>query len=135
MQADPGVPNFLTGPKVSASEKVVIIPKALQDRLPRLFVRFLGAVIANRRQQLIPQIASEYALLVDALKGRVHARVTVSLEPTDALRARLEKTLGTITGQRLLPQFAGTPALFGGVSSRRGDPGERGEVGPRAVKM
>jgi F-type H+-transporting ATPase subunit delta len=121
IEGDPRVANFLASPKVSAKAKVDIITRAFQDRLPRLFVRFLGAVIANRRQHLIPQIASEYALLVDELQSRVHARVTVSSEPNDAMRASVEKQLGTITGKRVVPHFVVRPEILGGVIARVGD--------------
>ena len=84
-------------------------------------MRFLGAVIANRRQHLIPQIASEYAMLVDEIQGRVHARVTVSADPNDAMRASIEKQLGTITGKRVVPHFVVKPDILGGVIARVGD--------------
>jgi len=121
VESDTRVANFLASPKVNAAAKVDIITRAFQDRLPRLFVRFLGAVISNRRQQLIPQIASEYALLVDEIQGRVHARVTVSSQPTDAMRASVEKQLGTITGKRVVPHFVVKPEILGGVIARVGD--------------
>jgi F-type H+-transporting ATPase subunit delta len=121
IEGDTRVANFLASPKVSAKGKVEIITKAFQDRLPRLFVRFLGAVIANRRQHLIPQIASEYTLLVDAIQGRVHARVTVASEPTNAMRESVEKQLGTITGKRVVTHFVVKPEILGGVIARVGD--------------
>ena len=121
IEGDTRVANFLASPKVSAKGKVDIITKAFQDRLPRLFVRFLGAVIVNRRQHLIPQIASEYALLVDELQGRVHVRVTVASEPDNAMRASVEKQLATITGKRVVPHFVVKPAILGGVIARVGD--------------
>jgi F-type H+-transporting ATPase subunit delta len=121
IESDPRLANFLASPKVSAKRKIEIISKAFQDTLPRLFVRFLGAVIANRRQHLIPQIASEYALLVDEIQGRVHARVTVASEPDDALRAIVEKQLGTVTGKRVVPHFIVKPEILGGMIARVGD--------------
>ena len=121
IQGDARIANFLASPKVSAKGKVDLITRAFQDRLPRLFVRFLGAVIANRRQHLIPQIASEYALLVDEIQGRVHARVTVAGEPTDGMRASVEMQLGTITGKRVVTHFVVKPEILGGVIARVGD--------------
>ncbi|MBK5187039.1 MAG: ATP synthase F1 subunit delta [Gemmatimonadaceae bacterium] len=118
---DTRLANFLGSPKVSAKGKVEIITRAFQDRLPRLFVRFLGAVIANRRQHLIPQIASEYALIVDEMQGRVHARVTVAREPDDAMRSSVERQLGTITGKRVVTHFVVKPEILGGVIARVGD--------------
>jgi F-type H+-transporting ATPase subunit delta len=121
VEGDPRLANFLASPKVSANEKVEIITRAFQDRLPRLFVRFLAAVIANRRQHLIPEIAIEYGAIVDELQGRVHARVTVAREPDDALRSSVEKHLGVITGKRVVPHFVVKPEILGGVIARVGD--------------
>ncbi|MDQ2931614.1 MAG: ATP synthase F1 subunit delta [Gemmatimonadota bacterium] len=121
IEGDTRVANFLSSPKVSAKGKVEIITMAFQDRLPRLFVRFLAAVIANRRQDLIPQIATEYAMLVDELQGRVHAHVTVASEPSDAMRASIDKQLGTITGKRVVTHFMVKPEILGGVIARVGD--------------
>ncbi|MEP7065630.1 MAG: ATP synthase F1 subunit delta [Gemmatimonadota bacterium] len=121
VERDPRLANFLASPRVSAGGKIEIITKAFQDRLPRLFVRFLAAVITNRRQHLIPQIAIEYALLVDEIQGRVHARVTVAREPDDAMRASVEKQLGTITGKRVVPHFTVKPEILGGMIARVGD--------------
>ena len=121
VEGDPRLANFLSSPKVSADEKIEIIRKAFQDRLPRLFVRFLAAVIANRRQRLIPEIAIEYGLLVDEIQGRVHARVTVAREPDERLRASVEKQLSTITGMRVVPHFVVKPEILGGMIARMGD--------------
>ena len=121
VEGDPRLANFLSSPRVSATGKVEIITKAFQDRLPRLFVRFLGAVIANRRQHLIPEIAVEYMLLVDEIQGRVHARVTVAREPDERMRASVEKQLGTITGKRVVPHFVVRPEILGGMIARVGD--------------
>lgn len=121
IEGDTRVANFLSSPKVSVKGKVEIITRAFQDRLPRLFVRFFAAVIANRRQHLIPQIATEYTMLVDELQGRVHARVTVASEPSDAMRASIDKQLGTITGKRVVTHFMVKPEILGGVIARVGD--------------
>jgi len=121
IEADPRLANFLASPKVSADGKIEIITKAFQDRLPRLFVRFLAAVITNRRQRLIPDIAIEYSLLVDEIQGRVHARVTVAREPDELLRASVEKQLGTVTGKRVVPHFVVRPEILGGMIARVGD--------------
>jgi len=131
VEGDPRLSNFLASPKVSANEKIEIIRKAFQDRLPRLFVRFLAAVIANRRQRLIPEIAVEYGLLVDEIQGRVHARVTVAREPDERLRASVERQLGTITGKRVVSHFVVKPEILGGVIARVGDTVMDGSVARR----
>lgn len=121
IENDARLRGFLSSPRMSAKGKVEIITQAFNDRLPRLFVRFLSAVIVNRRQHLIPQIAEEYALLVDEMQGRVRARVTVAREPDDKLRGRVTSQLGTITGKTVVPHFVVKPEILGGVIARIGD--------------
>jgi F-type H+-transporting ATPase subunit delta len=121
IERDARLRNFLATPRMSAKGKVEIITQAFNDRLPRLFVRFLAAVIQNRRQHLLPQIATEYALLVDEVKGRVHARITVSREPDQRLRGDVERQLGAITGKTVVPRFIVKPEILGGVIARVGD--------------
>ena len=135
LESDTRLANFLSSPKVSAKGKVEIITKAFQDTLPRLFVRFLGAVIANRRQHLIPQIASEYTLLVDELQGRVHVKVTVAREPDEAMRGSIVKQLGTITGKTVTPHFVVKPEILGGVIARVGDTVMDGSVARRLENL
>jgi len=54
VRREPTLRRFLESPRVSADEKNAVLAKAFQDRLPRLLVRFLQLLIANRRQMLIP---------------------------------------------------------------------------------
>ena len=58
-------------------------------------VRGPGVVVEKRRQALLEAIAAEYSLLVDELRGRVRAHVTVAREADPALQkdivASLEK--------------------------------------------
>jgi F-type H+-transporting ATPase subunit delta len=121
VESDARLRVFLATPRMSAKGKVEIITQAFNDRLPRLFVRFLSAVIVNRRQHLIPQIATEYALLVDEVQGRVHARVTVAREPDEKMQEKVKRQLGTITGKSVVPHFIVKPEILGGVIARIGD--------------
>jgi F-type H+-transporting ATPase subunit delta len=135
IEGDPRLANFVSSPKVSVAAKIEIITRAFEDRLPRLFVRFLGAVITNRRQHLIPQIAAEYALLVDEIQGRVHARVTLAKEPDERMRASVEKHLSTITGKRVVPHFTVKPEILGGMIARVGDTVMDGSIARRLETM
>src|SRR5690349_6650404 len=65
VQSNPTLRNFLESPRVSAAEKNEVLSKALGDRIPRLFLNFLRMLVRNRRQMLLPQIATEYRALLD----------------------------------------------------------------------
>ncbi|HET9775867.1 MAG TPA: ATP synthase F1 subunit delta, partial [Gemmatimonadaceae bacterium] len=89
MREDSTLRAFLESPKLSASHKIEILEKALGRRVPPVFLRFIETVINKRRQMLIPEIASEYRLLIDEAEHRVHAMVTVATEPTEPERDAL----------------------------------------------
>jgi hypothetical protein len=52
LQRDPTFRNFMASPRVSARQKIDVLAKALSDRVPQLFLRFLHALVRNRRQML-----------------------------------------------------------------------------------
>lgn len=125
---DQRVRRFLESPSVPVGEKNEILRKAFQDRMPRLMVRFLEALVRNRRQLLIPTIASEYATLVDESLGRVRAEVTLAREPqpgeVEAIAASLSKTLG----RTAVAHVRVNPDIVGGVIVRVGDYVKDGSV-------
>ena len=57
VEQDVRLRRFLEAPQVSAERKNAILAKAYEDRVPRLFLRFLQKLVDNRRQMLIPAIA------------------------------------------------------------------------------
>jgi F-type H+-transporting ATPase subunit delta len=122
------VRRFLESPRTPVVAKTEILRKAFQDRMPRLMVRYLEALVKNRRQLLIPAIASEYASLVDERLGRVRADITLARDPepgeVEAIAASLSKTLG----RTAVAQVRVNPDIIGGVIVRVGDYVKDGSV-------
>jgi F-type H+-transporting ATPase subunit delta len=112
---------FLESPRVSAAQKNAVLATAFQDRMPRLMVRFLQTLVTHRRQMLIPEIAREYLDLVDAAEGRMHARVTVAQETSDADRSAIAAQLSRMFGKEVIPHLTVDPAIMGGVIVHVGD--------------
>jgi F-type H+-transporting ATPase subunit delta len=135
LEADASLRLFLDTPRVSADAKNAILAKAFQDRMPRLFVRYLQTLVKNRRQKLIPEIAEEYRSLFDAAEGRVHAQVTVSRESSDADRDMIAKELSRVLGKTVIPHLTVNPAILGGVVVRVGDEVMDGSVRRRLSKL
>jgi F-type H+-transporting ATPase subunit delta len=113
--------NFLAAPQVSSADKSAVIGKAFAGTLPRTVVLFLQKLVENRRQTLIPEIAVEYATLVDEAAGRVHAQVTVAREPSAADRERITQRLSERLGKVVVPHLEVNPAILGGAIVRVGD--------------
>ena len=135
METDRRLRVFLESPRVSAQQKNAIFQKAYGTTLPRNFVRFLQALVNNRRQMLIPVIAHEYHDLVDQVEGRVHASVTLARDADEADRAVVTNQLSRALGKTVVPHFHVNPGILGGVVVRVGDTVLDGSVRRRLATL
>jgi F-type H+-transporting ATPase subunit delta len=135
MGSDLTLRRFLESPKVSTEQKKEILGKAFADRAPRLFVRFLQAVVTQRRQHLIGEIAFEYHAIVDQLEGRVHADVTVARQPDPALAQNITDQLSRVLDKKVVPHFIVRPEILGGMIVRVGDTVMDGSVRHRLDRL
>lgn len=133
--SDRTVHRFLESPRVSYEEKNALLSKAFGDRVPRVFLRFLQTVVHNRRQMLIPAIATEYGSLLDAEEGRVHADVTVAMPVDDAETANIGAQLSRALGKTVVPHVSVDAAIMGGVVVRIGDTVMDGSVRRRLTRL
>lgn len=113
--------RFLQAPQVSEGIKRDVLRKALSDKAPAMFVRFIEKLVSNRRQMLIPEIAIEYVDLVDQQEGRVHAMVTVAHTPRDGEAAEISRTLSASLGKEVVAHLTVNPTILGGAIVRIGD--------------
>ena len=127
--------RFLESPKVSADQKSEILAKALQDRVPRILVRYLQALIKNRRQMMIPVIATEYFALLDEVENRVHADVTLARDPSKAERTMITERLGTALKKDVVAHIRIDAAILGGVIVKIGDTVMDGSVRRRLTTL
>lgn len=135
IRADLTLRRFLESPKVDAATKATILGKALEGRTPAPFVRFVQAVTRRGRQVLLPEIAVEYAKLVDEAVGRVHASVTLARQADAAEQARLAQALSTALGKTVVPHVTVDPAILGGAIVRVGDRVRDGSVRRRLALL
>jgi F-type H+-transporting ATPase subunit delta len=135
MRSDTTLWRFLESPKVSEAQKSAVLSEALADRVPRLFLRFLQAMVHKRRQMLIPQVSDEYGLLIDEVEGRVHANVTMAKDASDEDRNVLAEQLSRVLGKTVVPHVTVNPAILGGVIVRVGDTVMDGSVRKRLATL
>ena len=135
VESDRRLRVFLESPRVSVKQQNDIFQKAWGNTMPKTFVRFLQALVRNRRQMLIPEIAHEYQDLVDQVEGRVHASVTVAREATDADRKVIAEQLSRALGKDVVPHFVVNQAILGGVIVRVGDTVLDGSVRRRLTTL
>lgn len=118
---EPKLRAFLETPRVDTHAKIAVLRKALADRAPSAFVRFIESVVRHRRQMLIPEIAMEYADLVDEAANRLHADVTLAREPDAQLRKVIAERLSRAFAREVLPHITVDPRVLGGMVVRVGD--------------
>jgi F-type H+-transporting ATPase subunit delta len=112
---------FLETPRVDVGTKNKVLRKALTDRAPEKFVRFIESVVSHRRQMLIPQMAIEYMDLVDNAENRLHANVTVAKEADDKTKKLITDRLSTVFGKTVVPHLTVDARILGGLVVRVGD--------------
>jgi F-type H+-transporting ATPase subunit delta len=135
MREDQTLKTFLESPKLSAAHKIEILEKALGRRVPPVFLRFIETVINKRRQMLIPEIASEYRMLIDESENRLHANVTVARDPSGPEKDALARQLSRLFGKRVVPHISLNPAILGGVIVKVGDTVMDGSVRRRLATL
>lgn len=121
IQTDKTLKLFLESPRVAVSVKTDVIKKALGDKTPALFVRFLQQLVTNRRQAMIREISAEYNSMLNAAEGRVIARVTLSREPSAEERETIVSQLSSNLGKIVEPKIIVDPSILGGIIVRMGD--------------
>lgn len=112
---------FLETPRVDANTKITVLRKALADRAPSKFVRFIETLVRNRRQTLIPDIAHEYHDLVDVVENRMHANVTVAMEADEKTKKLITDRLSKAFAKTVVAHISVDPRILGGSIVRVGD--------------
>lgn len=121
MRRDQTLRAFLETPRIDAATKNEVLRKALVDRAPSTFVRFVESVVNHRRQMLIPEIAQEYMDLVDAAENRMHARVTVAQDADEQMRRVIADRLSKVFSKTVVPHITVDDRILGGLVVRVGD--------------
>jgi F-type H+-transporting ATPase subunit delta len=132
---DATVKLFLESPRVSYERKNEILSQAFGDRVPRVFLRFLQTMVHNRRQMMIPEIATEYAKLLDEQEGRVHAEVTLARAVSDEETANIGAQLSRVLGSKVMPRVSVDPSIMGGIIVKVGNTVMDGSVSRRLSKL
>lgn len=135
MQKDRTLRVFLETPRVDAATKNGILRKALTDRAPAKFVRFIESVVSHRRQMLIPEIAREYMDLVDQAENRMHALVTVAREDDEKMTKLIADRLSKVFDKTVVPHLTVDARILGGVVVRVGDTVMDGSVRRRLQRL
>ena len=133
--ADSRIEAMLASPRVSKGAKARILERALKGEAPVAFIRFLQAVVRRGRQGLFGEIAQQYMVLLDTKFNRVHAGVTLALEPDARTEKEIVTRLTRALGREVRAHFRTDRAIVGGVVVRVGDRILDGSVRRRLMSL
>jgi len=118
---DAGLRQFAADPKVSDEQVFGVVTGIVGNDLSPKLRNLLSTVIDNGRLAVLPEIASQFRMLVNDRGGVADAQV-VSAFPLDAAQQdKLAKVLEKRFGRQLKVSVAVDPTLIGGVRVTVGD--------------
>ncbi len=119
--ADAQLRQFADNPMVTAEQVMDVVSAAAQAPLSDTAKNLLSTVIANGRLTVLPEIVSQFHVLVNERSGVSDAQVfsafAIDAEQLEALVATLEKRFG----RKLNATVQVEPALIGGIRVVVGD--------------
>ena len=110
----------LRDPAIPLATREKALGEAVKDE-PVLIRSVLSLLIEHGRIALVPAIAREFGVIVDAREGVANARVTTAVELNDRDRDALVRRLERASGRKVRASFAVDPALIGGAKVQLGD--------------
>jgi F-type H+-transporting ATPase subunit delta len=135
LDAEPRFRMFLETPRIDDEDKKELVRKVFGESVPKHVLNFVLVTIDKRRQRLLQQIASEYALLVDEHLGREHVAVTVARTLDEQTSGMIEERLSKALGKQAIPHVRVKPEILGGIIVRTGDTIYDGSVRRRLEDM
>ncbi|AXG69036.1 ATP synthase subunit delta [Kordia sp. SMS9] len=81
----------------------------------------IDVLIANKRVDLLEDVATQYGILHDALQGKEKAVVTTAVPLTDALREKVLQKVKDLTGNQVTIENKIDESIIGGFILRVGD--------------
>jgi len=82
---------------------------------------FLNLVVQKKRADILPEIATEFQVLVDADQNISRGTVIAASQISGDLQAKVQATLENITGKKVILTTEIDPAIIGGIVAKVGD--------------
>ncbi len=120
-ELDPELRTFIETPQLGRDDKWKMISAAFSPQVSRDILGLLHVLVDRRREALIPDIAFEFAELVDTSEGRVHASLVTARPIGDELLASLRGVIESQTRREVVLDQRVDPELIGGVRLSLGD--------------
>ncbi len=112
--------EMLDSPVLKSADKESAL-KAIFEKAGNLTTRLFSLLADNNRIGMLDEVARQYLIRYEELKGQDVARVTTAVPLTPDLEKKLLKQLESITGKEVTLENTVDPSLIGGFVLRVGD--------------
>jgi F-type H+-transporting ATPase subunit delta len=125
---------LLEDPKIRYEDKKAAVGQHLAG-VNQLAMNLAYLLLLRRRVRLMPQIAEEFARLVNRQRGVEHAEVTTATEIDEITKRNLVNHLAKLTGRQVILSTKVNPEIIGGFIARVGDKVIDGSVGNKLQRL
>jgi len=118
----PEINDALLNPLYPLDVRVKVLQELIKAMAaPQIVANFLRLLLEKRRADVIPEIAQQLQLLVDAHNNISRGTVTTAMEIDDNLMTKVQATLEKITGKKVILEKKVDPWIIGGLVAKVGD--------------
>ena len=112
---------FLDSPQVREQEKKEVLKKVFGPHLEPVLLDFFNLLLDRNRIELLRDIGTMFAELVEADQGLVRVGVVTAIALPADLETKLRDKLAHVTGKSVILDKKVDPAVIGGVRVTLGD--------------
>ena len=118
----PEAMDGLTNPLYPMELREKVIAHLISELQADQFMgNFLNLVIQKKRADILPEIATEFQVLVDTDQNISRGTIVSASEIPGELQAKVQSTLENITGKKVILTSEIDPAIIGGIVAKIGD--------------
>ncbi|MEI8032410.1 MAG: ATP synthase F1 subunit delta [Chlorobiaceae bacterium] len=113
--------HALRSPVIKGDKKIHILEEVFRDSVGVKMHLFLKLIALKKRAGLLPEIISEFEILLDEKRGVVNAHVTSAVTLSESQSSELLGRLADYTGKKIRASVTVDETLLGGVAVKIGD--------------
>ena len=112
---------FLGSPVIKSDVKKAGLTEVFGSKISDLSVSLINLLVDNKRLAILEEVAKQYAVIYDTLKGIEVAEVTTAIPLTDALNKKVLAKVKELTGKQATLKNVVNSDILGGFILRIGD--------------
>jgi F-type H+-transporting ATPase subunit delta len=113
--------HALRSPLIKGDKKAHILDELFKGSVSDKMMLFLHLISRKKRAGLLPEIISEFMLIIDEKNGVVNADVTSAVKLSPDQADSLVRKLSVSTGKQIRASMSVDEEMLGGVSVKIGD--------------